>query len=107
MRGIGARSACFRRPQLIHQKTRRDIPDSMSTSRSSNIVPWHFSQRYIDESPVVLPVRLKKSSESTGERAYRCLAEKMNEDQKMNKALSTDSSDALTRNVNKKPHGAE
>lgn len=65
MRGIGARSACFRRPQLIHHKTRRDIPDSMSISRSSIIVPWHFSQRCIHESPMVLPVRLEESYEAT------------------------------------------
>ncbi len=44
---MGAGSACFRRPQLIQTNTRRDMPDSMSTSRSSNMLPWHFSQVYI------------------------------------------------------------
>jgi len=55
MSGMGARSACFRFPQLMQTKTRRAIPDSMSISRSSNIDPLHFSQVCMKLVPMILP----------------------------------------------------
>lgn len=61
MSGIGARSACLRFPQLIQTKTKSDMPDSMSISRSSNIDPLHFSQVCITRAPMILPSRVSSS----------------------------------------------
>lgn len=55
MSGMGARSACFRFPQLMQTKTRRDMPNSMSISRSSNMDPLHFSQVCMKLVPMIHP----------------------------------------------------